>query len=142
MTEAYPSGKGVPYASPKAADFVSDEMLKFLRKIKDSVAEAGGVTMSTKSLVQDLRGEVLGMGRELARKIEEAEQTRALDAAPNSSQTTPDISAIVQEELASLKDHMDKVMRDRRRQSMSMKFTMWSSMRLRNAVWINTHPKM
>jgi len=110
---------GKPYTSPKAADFVSDEMLKFLRKIKDSVTEAGGMTMSTKSLVQDLRGEVLGMGRELARKIEEAEQSRALSSAPDSSHPSQDINIIVQEGLASLKDHMDKVMRDRRRQSMS-----------------------
>jgi hypothetical protein len=115
MTDSYPSGQ--PYASPKAADFVSDEMLKFLRKIKDSVAESGCVTMSTKSLVQDLRGEVLGMGRELARKIEEAEQ------APDAAQASPDISAIVQEGLDSLKEHMDKVMRDRRRQSISSTIT-------------------
>jgi hypothetical protein len=114
MTDTYPSSQA--YASPKAADFVSDEMLKFLRKIKDSVAESGCVTMSTKTLVQDLRGEVLGMGRELARKIEEAEQTRSADSAPESTQ---EINAIVQEGLASLKEHMDKVMRDRRRQSMS-----------------------
>jgi hypothetical protein len=110
MTDTYPSGQ--TFASPKAADFVSDEMLKFLRKIKDSVAEAGGVTMATKTLVQDLRGEVLGMGRELARKIEEAEQS------PDAPAGT-DINIIVQEGLASLKEHMDKVMRERRRQSMS-----------------------
>lgn len=116
MTDGFQSG--VPYASPKAADFVSDEMLKFLRKIKDSVAESGGVTMSTKTLVQDLRGEVLGMGRELARKIEEAEQVRATEAGPSS-----DINTIVQEELASLKEHIDKVMRDRRRQSVSSTVT-------------------
>jgi hypothetical protein len=115
MTDTYPGAQ--PYASPKAADFVSDEMLKFLRKIKDSVAESGCVTMSTKSLVQDLRGEVLGMGRELARKIEEAEQ------APGAAQASPDINAIVQEGLDSLKEHMDKVMRDRRRQSMSSTIT-------------------
>lgn len=114
---------GKPYTSPKAADFVSDEMLKFLRKIKDSVAEAGGMTMTTKSLVQDLRGEVLGMGRELARKIEEAEQSRSISSAPDGSHTSQDISDIVQEGLASLRDHMDKVMRDRRRQSMSSTVT-------------------
>ncbi|KAH6183919.1 hypothetical protein HBI68_019200 [Parastagonospora nodorum] len=114
MTDTYPGSQA--YTSPKAADFVSDEMLKFLRKIKDSVAESGCVTMSTKTLVQDLRGEVLGMGRELARKIEEAEEPRSPGAAPGSSQ---DINAIVQEGLANLKEHMDKVMRDRRRQSMS-----------------------
>lgn len=116
MTEGFHGS--VPYASPKAADFVSDEMLKFLRKIKDSVAESGCVTMSTKTLVQDLRGEVLGMGRELARKIEEAEQIRSTEAGPSS-----DINTIVQEELASLKEHIDKVMRDRRRQSISSTVT-------------------
>jgi hypothetical protein len=107
------------YSSPKAADFVSEEMLKFLRKIKDSVAESGCVTMATKSLIQDLRGEVLGMGRELARKVEEAEQARALEAGSGSSPSNEDINAIVQEGLANLKEHMDKVMRERRRQSMS-----------------------
>jgi hypothetical protein len=107
------------YSSPKAADFVSEEMLKFLRKIKDSVAESGCVTMATKSLIQDLRGEVLGMGRELARKLEEAEQARQLEAGSGSSSSNEDINAILQEGLANLKDHMDKVMRERRRQSMS-----------------------
>ena len=107
------------YSSPKAADFVSEEMLKFLRKIKDSVAESGCVTMATKSLIQDLRGEVLGMGRELARKVEEAEQAKEAEAGSGSPPSTEDINAIVQEGLANLKDHMDKVMRERRRQSMS-----------------------
>lgn len=127
MTDAFSLQKaadnGKPYASPKAADFVSDEMLKFLRKIKDSVAESGCVTMATKSLVQDLRGEVLGMGRELARKVEEAEQARSIEPGPNSTQTTQDVNAIVQEGLASLKEHMDKAMRDRRRQSISSTIT-------------------
>jgi hypothetical protein len=123
MTEPYSlqnvTDGGKPYTSPKAADFVSDEMLKFLRKIKDSVTEAGGVTMATKSLIQDLRGEVLGMGRELARKIEEAEHSGLIGAAPESSQPGQDVNSIVQEGLANLKDHMDKVMRERRRQSNS-----------------------
>lgn len=114
---------GKPYTSPKAADFVSDEMLKFLRKIKDSVAESGGVTMTTKTLVQDLRGEVLGMGRELARKIEEAEQSRSREPGYDSTQVSRDVNNIVQEGLAGLKDHMDKVMRDRRRQSISSTVT-------------------
>jgi hypothetical protein len=107
------------YSSPKAADFVSEEMLKFLRKIKDSVAESGCVTMATKTLIQDLRGEVLGMGRELARKVEEAEQARQAEAGSGSGPSNEDINAIVQEGLANLKEHMDKVMRERRRQSMS-----------------------
>lgn len=114
---------GKPYASPKAADFVSEEMLKFLRKIKDSVAESGSVTMSTKTLVQDLRGEVLGMGRKLAQQIEEVEHASAGQSAIESGQPKEQVSMIVQEGLADLKDHMDKVMRDRRRQSISSTVT-------------------
>jgi hypothetical protein len=107
------------YSSPKAADFVSEEMLRFLRKIKDSVAEAGCVTMANKSLIQELRAEVLGMGRELARKVEEAEQAKALEDESGSDLTNQDINDIIQEGLADVKEHMDKVMRERRRQSMS-----------------------
>lgn len=123
LHQAAESGK--PYSSPKAADFVSEEMLRFLRKIKDSVAESGCVTMGTKTLIQDLRGEVLGMGRELARKIEEAELEKAeqpmLEAGPASDREH--VSLIVQEGLADLKEHMDKVMRERRRQSISSTMT-------------------
>lgn len=109
---------GKPFASPKAADFVSEEMLKLLRKIKDSVAESGCLTMGTKTLIQDLRGEVLGMGRELARKIEEADHPTT-----EPDQANEQINVIIQEGLADLKDHMDKVMRERRRQSISSTIT-------------------
>lgn len=107
------------FNSPKAADFVSEEMLKYLRKIKDTAAESGCVTMATKTLVQDLRGEVLGMGRELARKIEEVEQAKSAEPHASPEDATQEISAIIQEGLDDLKEHMDKVMRERRRQSMS-----------------------
>ncbi|KAF2731474.1 hypothetical protein EJ04DRAFT_579104 [Polyplosphaeria fusca] len=112
-----------PYSSPKAADFVSDEMLSYLRKIKDSVAQSGGVSMEAKLMVKDLRGEVLGMGRELARKIEEAELAKATQPAIDSGQSNEEINAIVQEGLANLKDQMDQVLRQRRRQSMSSTMT-------------------
>lgn len=112
-----------PYSSPKAADFVSDEMLKFLRKIKDSVAESGCVTAGTKAMIQDLRGEVLGMGRELARKIEEAENSNGHQRTIDGSQPNHDVTLIVREELANLKQHMDETMRERRRQSMSSTVT-------------------
>lgn len=107
------------FNSPKAADFVSEEMLKYLRKIKDTATESGCVTMATKTLVQDLRGEVLGMGRELARKIEEAEQAKAAEPHASPEEATQEISAIIREGLDDLKEHMDRVMRERRRQSMS-----------------------
>ncbi|PVH91843.1 hypothetical protein DM02DRAFT_314253 [Periconia macrospinosa] len=110
---------GKPYSSPKAADFVSEEMLKFLRKIKDSVAEAGGVTMGNKALIQDLRGEVLGMGRDLARQIEEAVNMKSDQPSPESAPPNDEVGQIIQAGLEDLKEHMDRVLRDRRRQSVS-----------------------
>lgn len=119
LTRTLSEGYTQDYHSPKAADFVSEEMLKYLRKIKDSAADNGCVTMATKTLVQELRGEVLGMGRELARKIEEAEQAKGDQPHADPEHTTQEISAIIQEGLDDLKEYMDKVMRERRRQSMS-----------------------
>ncbi|KAF2108738.1 hypothetical protein BDV96DRAFT_556045, partial [Lophiotrema nucula] len=112
-----------PYSSPKAADFVSDEMLKFLRKIKDSVTESGCVTMETKTFIKELRGEVLGMGRELARKIEEVEQAQPGQHAIESSRSQDDVAVVIQQGLTELKDHMERMMRDRRRQSISSTVT-------------------
>ncbi|KAF2640078.1 hypothetical protein P280DRAFT_498874 [Massarina eburnea CBS 473.64] len=102
----------------KAAGFVSEEMLKFLRKIKDSVAESGGVLMGNKTLIEDLRGEVLAMGRELARQIEDVVDERADSGQPNE-----EVGRIIQDGLADLKEHMDQVMRGRRRQSISSNAT-------------------
>ncbi|KAF2746870.1 hypothetical protein M011DRAFT_526605 [Sporormia fimetaria CBS 119925] len=112
-----------PYASPKAADFVSDQMLEYLRKIKDSVAESGYVTVGTKNIIQELRGEVLGMGRELARKLEEVEQADAGNRAIEPGQPNPDVALVIQEGLSNIKQHIDQVMRDQRRQSMSSAVT-------------------
>ncbi|KAL6703630.1 hypothetical protein ACN47E_009490 [Coniothyrium glycines] len=123
LTRTISDSTGKSFASPKAADFVSDEMLRFLRKIKDSVAESGCVTMATKTLIQELRGEVLGMGRELARKVEAAEQIRSIQPGAGSEHANHEINAIVQEGLADLKIHMDKIMRERRRQSISSTVT-------------------
>ncbi|KAL0257836.1 hypothetical protein SLS55_007002 [Diplodia seriata] len=106
-----------PYSSPKAADFVSADMLKLLKKIKDSVQESGGITSETKALVRDLRGEVLGMGRELGRKIDEITPNSSGALALEDGTDKEDISRIVQEGLAELKEHMDFVMRSRRRGS-------------------------
>jgi DNA repair exonuclease SbcCD ATPase subunit len=111
-----------PYASPKAADFVSEEMLKFLRKIKDSVAESNEVTMETRSILEQFRGQVLGVVQDIALRIEENEQVRADQPALESGQReqpSQDVALIVQDGLTNLKHHMEEVMRERRRQSIS-----------------------
>ncbi|KAI9768384.1 MAG: hypothetical protein M1835_006883 [Candelina submexicana] len=112
------SGKpGKSFSSPRAADFVGDEILKLLRKLKDSTAEGGGLTAEVKALVRELRGEVLGMGRELGRQLEQAELSRAQDRSKSVGSEKEDLARIVQNGLFELKEHMDRVIREKRRES-------------------------
>lgn len=115
------AGGEKPYSSPRAADFVSDDILKLLKRMKDSITEGGGLTAEIKALVRELRGEVLGMGREIGRKLEQVEasshQDKSDDVAPGPGRE--EIARIVEEGLAELKEHMDRVMQEKRRQSSS-----------------------
>ncbi|KAI4127778.1 MAG: hypothetical protein LQ347_004456, partial [Umbilicaria vellea] len=109
------------YSSPRAADFVSDDILKLLKRIKDSVTEGGGLTAEIKALVRELRGEVLGMGREIGRKLEQAESTHGQSNARGDAHGPgrEEVAKIVEDGLADLKTHMDRIMRERRRESSS-----------------------
>ncbi|KAJ5785616.1 uncharacterized protein N7503_010828 [Penicillium pulvis] len=87
----------------------NDEVLAILRTVKSSVVEGGGMTNNVKALVRELRGEVLGMGRELARKLEAVESNIAEGAyqqpqieAPNADQ----ISTIIRECLGDLQEQL------------------------------------
>lgn len=109
------------YSSPRAADFVSDDILKMLKRIKDSVTEGGGLTAEIKALVRELRGEVLGMGREIGRKLEQAESTHGQSNARGDAHGPgrEEVAKIVEDGLTDLKIHLDRVMRERRRESSS-----------------------
>jgi chromosome segregation ATPase len=107
------------YASPKAADFVGDEMIKLLKKIKESVGQTGGMVGEMKAQQRDLRGEVLHMGRDIARKIDESRKPATGARAIEDGSGKQDIARIVTEGLAELKQHLDNTMRDKRRQSSS-----------------------
>ena len=48
----------------RSAEIINGDVVKLIRTIKDSVAQGGGLTAEVKAMVRDLRGEVLGMGRE------------------------------------------------------------------------------
>ena len=103
----------------KAAGFVNDDMQKLLKKMKDSITEGGGMTAEVKAHLRELRGEVLGMGRDIARKLEQLESTSQTRQADDQKSSREDIAHIVQEGLAELRDHMENLMREKRRQSSS-----------------------
>lgn len=101
------------------ADFVNDDMMKILKRVKNSVAEGGGLTNEVKALVRELRGEVLGMGREIARKLEQAESSQTTSRDDSIGPGREEIAHIVEGGLAELKDHMDRLIHEKRRQSSS-----------------------
>jgi DNA repair exonuclease SbcCD ATPase subunit len=126
-----PLTRGRPGASPKdfdakkenattqPSDFVNEEIMKILKKVKNSVAEGGGLTNEVKALIRDLRGEVLGMGREIARKLEQAESSNNAPRDDTRGPGREEIAHIVETGLAELREHMDHLIREKRRQSSS-----------------------
>ena len=108
------------HLSTKASELIiNEDIQKLLKKMKDSIAEGGGMTAEVKAHVRELRGEVLGMGRDIARKLDQAESTSQASRGDAQGPGREEIAHIVQEGLAELRDHMEALMRERRRQSSS-----------------------
>ncbi|KAK2029461.1 chromosome segregation ATPase [Colletotrichum zoysiae] len=100
--------------SANTSELVSDEVLKIIRAVKDSVAQGGGLTAEVKALVRELRGEVLGMGREIGRRLDEVNAESLSTGPPVDNE---EISRIVHEGLGQMREHMDELLREHRRQS-------------------------
>lgn len=96
----------------------NENTLIMLKKMKESITEGGGMTAELKALVRELRGEVLGMGREIGRKLDQAESTQSERNGRNGAQGPgrEEIAKIVEEGLLDLKDHLENVMGEIRRQ--------------------------
>ncbi|KAJ2969697.1 hypothetical protein NQ176_g8532 [Zarea fungicola] len=105
-----PSGRG--------AELLNDDLLKIIRSVKDSVAHGGGLTAEVKALVRELRGEVLGMGREIAKRLESMHSTPREE-----EETGPDrkdeVSRVIDQGLLQMKEQLNLVLREHRRQSAS-----------------------
>lgn len=102
--------------STSASNFVNDEMMKLMKSIKQSLAQSGGLTNEVKILVRDLRGEVLGMGREIARKMEQTSVEKK-GSAESPVATPEEISSIVHSGLAELKESMHQIVESSRQRS-------------------------
>ncbi|KAF2966258.1 hypothetical protein GQX73_g7321 [Xylaria multiplex] len=95
---------------------LNDEILKIIRSVKDSVAQGGGLTAEVKALVRELRGEVLGMGRELGRKLEES-GGKTSHSKSETANSRAELARIVEESLEQMKVYMQQRLREHRRES-------------------------
>ncbi|KAK1022025.1 hypothetical protein LTR33_018326, partial [Friedmanniomyces endolithicus] len=101
---------------------VDEEIMNMLKRIKESVAHSGGSTNEVKGLVRDLRGEVLGMGRELGRKLDQVSETQlnnTLDksiGAGQGQEHAEEVQRIVEEGMCELKEYLAGLMKRRAEQ--------------------------
>jgi hypothetical protein len=91
----------------KGTELVTEDVVKIIRSIKDSVSQSGGLTAEVKALVRELRGEVLGMGREIGRRLELANQENQQSAREPSPDTQ--IQQAIDEGLAQLGSQMSQL---------------------------------
>ncbi|KAI4126279.1 MAG: hypothetical protein LQ338_003843 [Usnochroma carphineum] len=104
----------------KSTNLITEDMQKMLQKMSGSIKEGGGMTAEIKAIVRDLRGEVLGLGREIGRKLDQAESTQKTDHRDEAhGPGREEIAQIVQDGLEELRNHMEEILREKRRQSSS-----------------------
>ncbi|TWU74907.1 hypothetical protein ED733_004139 [Metarhizium rileyi] len=109
------SGENRRSSAPgRGAELVNDDLMKIIRSVKDSVAQGGGLTAEVKALVRELRGEVLGMGRELGKRLEKVGHKGMEEA---ESPSKDEVSRVIDEGLEQMKEQLNNVLREHRRQS-------------------------
>ncbi|RJE24576.1 hypothetical protein PHISCL_03107 [Aspergillus sclerotialis] len=110
----------IPGMSATRSNPVTEEILSILKRVKSSVMEGGGMTNEVKALVRELRGEVLGMGRNIAQRFEEVEAALSV---PDDKPIPPgkeDISAIVHGALRDLREQMASIVAENRHHSSAL----------------------
>ncbi|KMU82818.1 hypothetical protein CIHG_00601 [Coccidioides immitis H538.4] len=103
--------------SPMPSNAITEDVLSILKRVKASVSEGGGITNEVKALVRELRGEVLGMGREIARKLEEAEARRGSDENKPVPPSQEEIQQIVEGGLLELRQQMERLIHESQSQA-------------------------
>lgn len=99
----------------RGAELLNEDLINIIRSVKDSVTQGGGLTAEVKALVRELRGEVLGMGRELGRRLEQQASGRAVEE--HESPSKDEVARVIDEGLEQMKDQLNHVLREHRRAS-------------------------
>lgn len=99
----------------RGAELLNEDLINIIRSVKDSVTQGGGLTAEVKALVRELRGEVLGMGRELGRRLEQQASGRTVEE--HESPSKDEVARVIDEGLEQMKDQLNHVLREHRRAS-------------------------
>ncbi|EHK15900.1 uncharacterized protein TRIVIDRAFT_232406 [Trichoderma virens Gv29-8] len=102
---------------PGSQGILNDDVINIIRSVKDSVAAGGGLTAEVKALVRELRGEVLGMGRELGKRLENVGRKPGDSTEPSPPASKDEVSRVIDEGLEQMKEQLSHVLKEHRRQS-------------------------
>ncbi|KAF7122835.1 hypothetical protein CNMCM5793_000945 [Aspergillus hiratsukae] len=114
------SGPVIERPNQQLDNSVAEEMLAIMQRVKTSVIEGGGMTNEVKALVRELRGQVLGMGRDLARKLEEIENIRSAGDDEPKAPSKDEIANIVEHSLQELKNQLSHIMSEHRQHASAL----------------------
>ncbi|KAF2158064.1 hypothetical protein K461DRAFT_290318 [Myriangium duriaei CBS 260.36] len=100
---------------------IPGDLKTLLNKIRDSVTSNGGLTAEIKALIRELRGEILGMGRELGRKLDQA-GTASMQVQPHEdpARSRQEMQHIVNQSMGELREHMESLIAESARQSSTL----------------------
>lgn len=104
-------------APARGTEILNEDLIKIIRSVKDSVSQGGGLTAEVKALVRELRGEVLGMGRELGKRLDQVGTSKSIEESENDHPSKDDVSRVIDQGLEQMKDQLNHVLREHRRQS-------------------------
>ncbi|KAK3344580.1 LOW QUALITY PROTEIN: hypothetical protein B0H65DRAFT_508463 [Neurospora tetraspora] len=102
----------------RATDPMNDEILSALRTVKDHLAQGGSLTSDVKSLVKELRGEVLGMGQEIGRRLNEV-SSKSPQALPVDDSTKEAMNKIVSDGLEEMRQNMVNIHRKKAQETVA-----------------------
>ncbi|KAI0837296.1 hypothetical protein F5Y06DRAFT_86224 [Hypoxylon sp. FL0890] len=102
-------------ATTRVNEVLNDDVIKIIRSVKDSVAQGGGMTAEVKALVRELRGEVLGMGRDIMRRLDDPHvKSPSLSSSKSETASRAELARIVEEGLEQIRVYMAQRLRDHR----------------------------
>nr|CAD70298.1 related to transport protein USO1 [Neurospora crassa] len=102
--------------SSRATDSMNDEILSALRIVKDHLAQGGSLTSDVKSLVKELRGEVLDMGQEIGRRLNEV-SSKSPQTLPVDNSTKEAMNKIVSDGLEEMRQNMVNIVHEHRKKA-------------------------
>lgn len=105
---------GVDAQRAEVLEAMNADIIRLLHQIKETASKSGGLSAEIKARVHELRGEVLGLGRDIGKKLDDSMALQDTNITPSdfAEQTRGHIEAIVNDGMVQLKEHIESIIRE------------------------------